>query len=211
MQNIKALGLPLSEKKNSKICLLCCYAWTSEPHGRTSPDPRGIVWTNLVEVHKDMLHAKYQGSRLSIFKVEELWNFHSLFLCSTYDPQGGASFDPRGILWTNLVEVHKEMPHTKYLRHPVSEKKNFKDGLLCSYVPTCDPRGRASFDPRGIIWTNLVEVLKEMLYTKYHSSRPSSFRKEKFRSFSSLLLCFKLVTLGAGPVLTPGVSYDQTW
>ena len=27
-----------------------------------------------------------------------------------------------------------------------------------SYVPTCDPWGGASFDPRGIKWTNLVEV-----------------------------------------------------
>ena len=39
----------------------------------------------------------------------------------------------------------------KSLRHPVSEKKNFEDGLLCSHVPNCDPRGGASFDPRGII------------------------------------------------------------
>ena len=114
IQNTKALGLPLSEKKNSKICLLCSYARTSEPHGRTSPDPMGIVWTNLVEVHKDMLHAKYQGSRPSSFRLVELWNFHSLFLCLTYDPQGGGSFDPRGISRTNLVEVHKEMLHTKY-------------------------------------------------------------------------------------------------
>ena len=27
-----------------------------------------------------------------------------------------------------------------------------------SYVPTCDPRGRANFDPRGNKWTNLIEV-----------------------------------------------------
>ena len=38
IQNIKALGLPLSEK-NSKIRLLCSYARTCEPHRRTSPDP----------------------------------------------------------------------------------------------------------------------------------------------------------------------------
>ena len=31
------------------------------------------------------------------------------------------------------------------------EEKKFEDGLLCSYVPNCDPRGRASFDPWGII------------------------------------------------------------
>ena len=32
---------------------------------------------------------------------------------------------------------------------PVSDKKNFEDGLLCSYVPTCDPLRGASFDPRA--------------------------------------------------------------
>ena len=46
-KNIKALGLPLSEKKNSEICLLCSYAPTCEPQGRTSPDPRGIVVNKL--------------------------------------------------------------------------------------------------------------------------------------------------------------------
>ena len=90
----QALGLPLLEKNNSKICLLCSYAQTCEPHGRTSPEPRGIVWTNLVDVHKEMLHTKYQGSRPSSFRVEELWNFRSVFLCSTYDPQSGLVLTP---------------------------------------------------------------------------------------------------------------------
>ena len=164
IQNIKALGLPLSVKKNSEISLFCSYARTCEPHSRTSPDPRGIVWTNLVEVLKETLHTKYQGSRPSSFRVEELWNFPSLFLCWTCEPKGGASFDPRGILWTNLVEVHTEMPHSKY---PISTQSSFRekkieDGLLCSYVPTCGPR------KAGPVLTpvaNLVEVLKEMLYT----------------------------------------------
>ena len=84
------------------------------------------------------------------------------------------------------------IPNIKSLRHPISEKKNFEARLLCSHVPACDPRDRASFDPRGIIWTNLVEVLKEMLYTKYQSSRPSSFREEEFWNFLSLFLCSNL-------------------
>ena len=29
----------------------------------------------------------------------------------------------------------------------VSEKKNFEVSFLCSYVPTCDSQGRASFEP----------------------------------------------------------------
>ena len=91
---IKALGLPLSEKKNSEISLSCSYDRTCQPHGRTSPNPRGIVWTNLVEVPKEMLLTKYQGSRPSNFRVEELWNFHSLFLCSTCDPRAGLVLTP---------------------------------------------------------------------------------------------------------------------
>ena len=35
----------------------------------------------------------------------------------------------------------------KALGLPVSEKKNFEVCLLCSYVPTCDPRGGANFAP----------------------------------------------------------------
>ena len=48
---------------------------------------------------------------------------------------------------------------------------------------TCDPRGRATFDPRDIICTILVEVHKEMLHSKYQSSMPSSFREEDFQRF----------------------------
>ena len=104
--------------------LSCSYAPTCEPQGRTSPDPKGILWTTLVEVHKEMLHTKYKSFRPSSFRVEELWNFHSLFLCSTYDLYGGSSFDPMGILWTNLLEVHKEMPHTKY---QISTPSSFRE------------------------------------------------------------------------------------
>ena len=30
-----------------------------------------------------------------------------------HDPQGGAIFCPRGLIWTNYVEVHQMMLHTK--------------------------------------------------------------------------------------------------
>ena len=35
--------------------------------------------------------------------------------------------------------------------------------------------------------------------------------KKNFKVFLLLFLCFKLVTPGAGPNLTPGASYEQTW
>ena len=62
----------------------------------------------------------------------------------------------------------------------VSEKKNFEVGFLSSYDPTCDPRGGASFDPTNIMQTNLEEVHKEMLNTKYQRSKPTSSEKKNF-------------------------------
>ena len=97
------------------------------------------------------------------------------------------------------------------LHLPVLEKKNFEDGLLCSYVPTCDPHDWPSFNPWGTIRTNLVEVHREMLYTKYQSSRPSSFKEEEFWNLLSLFLCSNLWPFRTGPVLTPGTSYEQIW
>ena len=102
------------------------------------------------------------------------------------------------------------IPNIKALGLPVSEKKNFEDGLLCSYVPSCDPRGGAIFDPRGIIWINVVEVHKEILHTKNESSTPSISEK---KNFEDGLLCSYVPTFdplppGMGPVLNP---YEQTW
>ena len=84
--------------------------------------------------------------------------------------------------WTENVDSRE------YTNQKVSERKNCEVGLLCSYVPSCDPRGAANIEPRGIIWSNLVEVHKKMLHTKYQSSSPSSFREEEFWSLLSLFL-----------------------
>ena len=78
----------------------------------------------------------------------------------------------------------------------VSEKKNFKVFLL--KFQTCDHPGGAEFDPRGIICTTLLE----MLHMKYQSSAPSSFRVETHPPPPPN---------GAGPVLTQGESYEQSW
>ena len=79
---MKALRLPVSEKKNFYVCLLCSHVQNYDPRSRASFDPRGIICKKVVEVHK-MLNTKHQSS----------------------------------------------MPQA-------SEKKNFEDGVLCSYVPT---------------------------------------------------------------------------
>ena len=43
----------------------------------------------------------------------------------------------------DLVEVHKELLHTKYQSSSPSSfrEEEFEDGPLFTYVSTCDPRG----------------------------------------------------------------------
>ena len=55
---------------------------TLDPRGGAIFGHRGIILTNLVEVHQVMLHIKYQGSRLSGFRQEDFLMFSSrnLFL-----------------------------------------------------------------------------------------------------------------------------------
>ena len=81
-----------------------------------------------------------------------------------------------------MIKVHKQMLNTKYQSSMSSSfrKKNFEVGFLCSYVPTCDHKGGASFDPQDMICTYwyFIEVHTEMLTTKYQSSTPSSLRQE---------------------------------
>ena len=74
--------------------------------GGANIDPKGIIWINLVEVHKEMLHTKYQSSAPSSFREEEFEACRLCFYVPTYGPWDGVSFDPKGIIWTNLVEVH---------------------------------------------------------------------------------------------------------
>ena len=140
----------------------------------------------------------------------EKMNFEAFLPCSyvrNCDPQGDASFDPRGIMSTNLVEIYQEMPHYK-----ISWKLyafQFRRSRILKFlffVPMfwiCVHRGGASFNPRGIIWTNFVKVhWKNFKIPKIKAlCLPVS---EKNLKFSFFLPMFKLVTPGAEPVLPQG-------
>ena len=71
-----------------------------------------------------------------IFPTIEFYIF--VPLVSTCDPQGGPSFDSKGIIWIWLIKVHKKMLNTniKSLIPSVSEKKIFEVGFPSSYDPT---------------------------------------------------------------------------
>ena len=159
-----------------------------------------------------MLHIKYPSFTPSSFKQEEFWSFHSLFLCSNlWFPLMGQILSQRASYDRTWQRCTRKcyIPNIKVPCLSVSERKNFEVGLPCSYVPSCDPWGRANFDPKGIIWTKLVEVHKEMLYTKYQSCRPSSFREVEFWSLPSLFLCSNLWHPGRGQFWSQGYHLNK--
>ena len=87
----------------------------------------------------------------------------------------------------------------KALSLPVSENKNFEISFLCSYVPNCDLQEKATFDLGEYHMYNMVEVDKEMLYTKYESTMTYCFREEEFWRSASLSLCSNF-KFGRGPL-----------
>ena len=76
--------------------------------------------------------------------VSEKKNFEVCLFCShvqTCDPRGRASLTPGASYVQTWLRSTRRccIPNIKTLQLPVSEKMNFENGLLCSYVPTCDP------------------------------------------------------------------------
>ena len=100
------------------------------------------------------------------------------------------------------------IPNIKALGLVVSDKKIFSCFPSLNLWKTCDPWGGTIFGPRGIIWTNLVDVHYAMLHTKYQGSRPCGFRQEDFSCFSSISLC-KHVTPGVGQIWPLGQHLNK--
>ena len=95
--------------------------------------------------------ATYQKSKLYPFQFQRRRILKLVFFVPIFQivtPCGGFSFDPKGIIRIKLIKVHKEMLNIKALILPVSEKKKFEIGFLCSYVSTYDPWGGATRSTR---------------------------------------------------------------
>ena len=96
---------------------------------------------------------------------------------------------------------HYTLLHTKYESSgPLgSEKKIFFYVFpIVSLWELMTPRGRAIFDPRGMLGRIYKEDHYTLPYTKYESSGPCGFCEEDF------FLCFSHDAPGAWPVWTPG-------
>ena len=90
-----------------------------------------------------------------IFPTNEFYIF--VPLVPTCDPRVGQFLIPRGIIWIKLTTVYKEMLHAKLYPFQFQRRRILKL-VLCSYVPTCDPWGGVSFDPKGIIWNKRAKM-----------------------------------------------------
>ena len=182
------------------ILHLCSFGFNLWPPGWASFDPKGHL---VNKIDKGLQgDATYRKSKLYLFQFQRRRILKLVFFVPMFQlvtQVMGSVLTPKNI-WIKLIKVHKGMikPNIIALILPVSEKMNFEVGFLCSYVPTCDPPGEASFDPISIILTNLVDVHREMLKTKYQSSIPSSFRAKEFPRWNSSFLFSNLWPTGWG-------------
>ena len=101
--NIKALRLPVSEIFFFKVFLLCSCVSNLWPPGLGQFGPQGHHLTILGR--GQLADATYQISKVYffLFQRRRILKFSFFVPC---DPRSGTSFDPRGIIWTILLEVH---------------------------------------------------------------------------------------------------------
>ena len=87
-------------------------------------------------------------------------------------PQGGAIFDPRGMVGRNFKEDHYTLQHTKYESSGPCGLGE-EDFFMFS-------RGGAHMDPRGTVGSIYNGEYYTLVITKYESSGPYGFREEDF-------------------------------
>ena len=92
--------------------------------------------------------------------------------------------------------MHVDARVLKSKLHASQLQRNFKIGLLCSYV-----------DPRGIIWTNLVALGPQKDATNQISKLYTfRFQRRRILKFAVFVSMSQIVIPGAGSVLTPWAS-----
>ena len=98
---------------------------------------------------------------------------------------------PIRTIWKILVGDHLGIIPAEFGQIPIGGSRE-EVVWTFSYIIQCKTvtPGAVNFNPRGIIWTTLVEDLRMMLYTKYESSGPCIFRQEDFWKLHFINLCF---------------------
>ena len=72
--------------------------------------------------------------------------------------------------------------------------------------PTCDPQGEAGFDPMGNHMNKMDKGHQRDATYQKSKLYPFQFQRRRILKMGFLLPMFQLVTLGVGPIWTPGAS-----
>ena len=93
-------------------------------------------------------------------------------------------------------------------RSPESFSPQMNSTFFSPFVPTCDPQGGASFDPKGYHMNKIDKGPQGD--AKYQISKLYPFQFETRRILKLVFFgpMFQVVTPRAGPVLTPEASYE---
>ena len=105
MQNLLSLGLMARYREFPIVSPYISLNKTWDPQDGAKFDPRAIILALLVQAYLIRLLAKFGKPRPYGQVQGDLASFPLISPCKTFDPQGKAKFDPRAILWTNLVEA----------------------------------------------------------------------------------------------------------
>ena len=83
--------------------------------------------------------------------------------------------------------------------------------IFVPLVPTCDPQGAASFDPKGHHVNKIDKGLQGDATYRKSKLYLFQFQRRRILKLVFFVPMFQLVTPGVGSVLTPRASYEQTW
>ena len=101
----------------------------------------------------------------------------------SYNPQGVASLDPRGLIGRIYVVHHHTLLLTIYISsgsHGFREKDFLSFFSHYKSMGADNTWGVASLNPRGLIGRIYVGDHETLLHTKYVSCGPHGFRPEDF-------------------------------
>ena len=101
------------------------------------------------------------------------------------------------------------MLNTKYQSSNLSgfREENFEVGFLYTYVQTCDPQGRASFEPHEHHMNKLGRGLQEDAKNQISKLYTLQFQRKRILKMGFFVTMFQLVSPRLGPILTLGASY----
>jgi len=66
--------------------------------------PIRTIWTILVGDQPGTIPVEFGQITISGSREDGVWTFPYIIQCKIVTPGAGVNFDPRGIIWTTLVE-----------------------------------------------------------------------------------------------------------